>query len=791
MAAVVAAVRAEEAKFKDIEYVARTTVRDPNRKDPANPSDVTTLATSRVVVQGDRTFYRYQAFERVGIIKYRIEEVSACDGERTRTVVADNCANIHLGRWRHPRLVPIHSLPLSYERIHVPLSIYLGGSEAIHAYLGYTREMIESGSWDVFRKVEARLEGEEQVDGLRCLKVRIYRWYQPNNTPFTQHLWLAPERNYHCVREQYRFGNQLYEMRVHEWREAAPEVWYPARITAVVRNAQGQRGLGRAQANTTTETAVEAIELARRREATFFRDVTIPPDLPVFTIKDRKPVGSMLPDPFDDDWGRRKLDELAARVGAEEDRHDEFEVRTRSITRYPRTYGAAPNVRYDEIVERHSIVRGDRAYLEWRNRVDMPGAVPNVQLTAYDGEWTRYVAGQDTRNLQGVGVSLRRGRQKGAWGFPSGIFVHRSHTLLLNTNWCFGSLAELLAAKPQIPTNQTYYHFRYCGAAEVDGRPCIEVRGDSALPNWNATGGIVVVYLATDRDDLPVRIERYDNPFGRTLMPTSIVRCDEFREVAPGLWYPARLTELSFDPWAQAVDGRLVLDHRRETVVESIGSAARIGVAAFREVVAPAGAQVQVQDEAGQQFGVFPQPEDGVVSLTLKGYLKLASEEPLNVWQRQARGQALDALVGKPAPGFPRGATWLNGQPKTWEALRGRVVLLGFWAEWSDACRDDLVRLERLHRDRADGGLAIIGVHLPGSEPADIKKVVDALHLEFPICIDAEGPGGADAWGQLSGHFAVRSVPQAAIVNREGKIVACGRLEDVLARTRVLVQQGR
>ena len=58
--------------------------------------------------------------------------------------------------------------------------------------------------------------------------------------------------------------------------------------------------------------------------------MAIPAGLPVFTIKDRRLVGSMLPEPFDGDWGKRKLAELAARVAEQEKRYDDLEVKARS-----------------------------------------------------------------------------------------------------------------------------------------------------------------------------------------------------------------------------------------------------------------------------------------------------------------------------------------------------------------------------------------------------------------------------------------------------------------------------
>ena len=94
---------------------------------------------------------------------------------------------------------PIHSLPLSYERIHVPLSVYLRGTEAIHVYLGYTPEVDRIGLLGRLPQGRERaLEGEEEGRfggkpvGLRCVKIRVYRWYQQNNTPFTQHLLAGP-----------------------------------------------------------------------------------------------------------------------------------------------------------------------------------------------------------------------------------------------------------------------------------------------------------------------------------------------------------------------------------------------------------------------------------------------------------------------------------------------------------------------------------------------------------------------------------------------------------------------
>jgi thiol-disulfide isomerase/thioredoxin len=131
----------------------------------------------------------------------------------------------------------------------------------------------------------------------------------------------------------------------------------------------------------------------------------------------------------------------------------------------------------------------------------------------------------------------------------------------------------------------------------------------------------------------------------------------------------------------------------------------------------------------------------------------------------------------------------MNGRPATWQELHGRVVILAFWAEWSDACRDDLARLGRLHQDGKGSGLTIIGVHPPGSEPAAIKEAIEASRVGFPICVDVAAVEGKNAWGNFFGRFAVRAVPRAVLVDAEGKVVAWGRLEEVLDKSRALVKR--
>jgi peroxiredoxin len=117
-------------------------------------------------------------------------------------------------------------------------------------------------------------------------------------------------------------------------------------------------------------------------------------------------------------------------------------------------------------------------------------------------------------------------------------------------------------------------------------------------------------------------------------------------------------------------------------------------------------------------------------------------------------------LVGTPAAEFA--LKDLNGKPVHSTGLRGKVVVLDFWASWCGPCRETMPEMEKLHREFKDKGLVVLGINDEEAETA--RQFIQKNGYTFPTLSD-EGSGLSDQYG-------VNAIPQTFIIDRDGKVFA-------------------
>jgi peroxiredoxin len=103
-------------------------------------------------------------------------------------------------------------------------------------------------------------------------------------------------------------------------------------------------------------------------------------------------------------------------------------------------------------------------------------------------------------------------------------------------------------------------------------------------------------------------------------------------------------------------------------------------------------------------------------------------------------------------------------QGKTWELknLRGKVVLVNFWATWCPPCRKEMPDLEMLYQRFSGQGLVILAIS--DEEQAKVVPFISNHKISYPVLLD---PGR-----KVNELFQVDGLPKSLVYDREGKLVA-------------------
>ena len=107
--------------------------------------------------------------------------------------------------------------------------------------------------------------------------------------------------------------------------------------------------------------------------------------------------------------------------------------------------------------------------------------------------------------------------------------------------------------------------------------------------------------------------------------------------------------------------------------------------------------------------------------------------------------------------------TSLSGQTVNLRDLRGKVVILDFWATWCGPCRLEIPEFEDLQRKYGSQGLQVVGVSMDDSS-APVRQFYQQFKMNYPVVM------GTDKVGELYG--GIYALPTSFVIGRDGRIYA-------------------
>ena len=150
---------------------------------------------------------------------------------------------------------------------------------------------------------------------------------------------------------------------------------------------------------------------------------------------------------------------------------------------------------------------------------------------------------------------------------------------------------------------------------------------------------------------------------------------------------------------------------------------------------------------------------------------------PFLIGEAPAQGMQPGATAPELAATLDDGSTYqltdLDGRPIRLDQLRGKVVWLNFWASWCPPCQQETPILRALDEKYRDRGLAIVGISVQETSPADVNAYADRYELDYTI--------GFDGSGHILRTYRVFALPTQFFVNTDGviELVLNGPVDEV------------
>jgi thiol-disulfide isomerase/thioredoxin len=152
------------------------------------------------------------------------------------------------------------------------------------------------------------------------------------------------------------------------------------------------------------------------------------------------------------------------------------------------------------------------------------------------------------------------------------------------------------------------------------------------------------------------------------------------------------------------------------------------------------------------------------------------------------------AVMAKALPPEITGTQWIDQTPVKLSELRGKIVLLDFWAHWCGPCQVTLPQLTRWHQKYKDKGLVILGITkyyghggqqpmTPGEELVYLREFKKRYRLPYGIVVGEKDLNESN--------YGVNSIPMSFLIDRKGvlRYISPGASEEEIESLGRMIQK--
>jgi len=103
----------------------------------------------------------------------------------------------------------------------------------------------------------------------------------------------------------------------------------------------------------------------------------------------------------------------------------------------------------------------------------------------------------------------------------------------------------------------------------------------------------------------------------------------------------------------------------------------------------------------------------------------------------------------------------LDGQEITLSQLKGKVVLLDFWATWCGPCRESIPHLIHLYNRYRGNGFELIGMDVDKGDVDTVRRFVKSMDIPYPVVVAPD---------DVARSYRVSGIPETVLIDKEGTI---------------------